>query len=344
MKKKILFLSDWPDNIENIKMLQNLLNNEFSGDYEWTVWSCKKKKDNSLIYRWVSYFSGAFYVIRNRRAYHAVFIWQQMVGYILFEIMRIIRFNLPGIIFFTIISDSNFLFRYFKNHFIRISLKFSKAVIWPSEEMANNAKKNFPEFATRNHFTINPLFDVIDISVPVARELDDPYFRNGVFTAGKSERDFNVVIRAFRNTDIPVTIVCPDNYPITETDITPNIRILRFSKVSHEQYYALANQAFCIVISVTSDKSPCGQLNIGFAMANSKPIIATEGYAVKDFVVDNVNGILFRVGHSDEIRQGYEKLKNDPAFTKKLIGHANNTAKEMSPAIFIKKLIKIIEN
>jgi glycosyltransferase involved in cell wall biosynthesis len=186
--------------------------------------------------------------------------------------------------------------------------------------------------------------DVIDLNIPVDKELDDPYFRNGVYTAGKSERDFNIVIRAFRNTDVPVTIVCPDEYPITETDITQNIRILRFSQVNHEQYYALASQAFCILISVENEKSPCGQLLVNYAMENSLPIIATDCYGVKDYVVNDENGILFKIGQMDEIRKGYEKLKNDATFTKNIINNAKKTAEIMSRGIFIEKIISIIEN
>ena len=65
-----------------------------------------------------------------------------------------------------------------------------------------------------------------------------------------------------------------------------------------------------------------GQLIVAFAMDNSKPIIATDCYGVRDFVVNNVNGILFKVGQSDEILKGYEKLKNDDAFTNDLISNA----------------------
>lgn len=343
MKKKILFVCDWTDHVENKKVLKALLDKDYSENYEWIVWSCKKKEDNRLLYRWYCYIKGAFYIIKNRRNYDAIFIWQQMVGFILFEILRIIPFRIHDIIFCTIITKSNFVFRHFRKHFVKSSLLKSKALIWPSLEMSNDAKKDFPEFESKNYYIINPLFDVIDINFPVDKELDDPYFRNGVFTAGKSERDFNIVIRAFRNTDIPVTIVCPDEYPITETNITSNIRILRFSKVSHEQYYALAGQAFCILISVTNEKSPCGQIIVNFAMANSKPIIATDCYGVRDFVENNVNGLLFKLGQSGEILNAYEKLKNDEAFSGSLIGNAKNTAKELSPGNFIEKVIKILE-
>ena len=162
-------------------------------------------------------------------------------------------------------------------------------MIWPTLEMSNEAKKDFPEFELKNHYIQLPLFDWVDINLPVDKELDNPYFNNGVFAAGKSERDFNIVIRAFRNTDIPVTIVCSDEYAFTETNITSNIRILRFSQVSHEQYYALACTAFCILISVINENSPCGQITVNFAMANSKPIIATDCYGVRSFVENNVN-------------------------------------------------------
>ncbi len=344
MKKKVLFIVDWPNQIENVQVLQLLLDNDYSENYEWKVWSCKKGKDNGLLYRWYCYTRGALYVIKNRKKYHAIFLWQQMVGYILFEIKKIIHLEIPNIIFFTFIYNSNTIFRKYKKHLVNNALRQSKAVLWPTLEMSNEVKKDFPKFELKNHSPIVPFFDIIDTSFPVDKELDDPYFRNGVFTAGKSERDFNIVIRAFRNTDIPVTIVCTDDYAITETNITPNIRILRFSQVSHDQYYALAGQAFCILVSVINETSPCGMLIIAFAMTNSKPIIATDGYGVKGYMVNNVNGILFKVGQSDEIRKGYEKLKNDEAFRNDLINNAKITVKEMGPANYIEKIIKIIEN
>jgi glycosyltransferase involved in cell wall biosynthesis len=344
MQNKTLFLCDWPDQVENTKVLQELLDRDYSENTEWKVWSCKRGNDHRLLYRWFCYTKGALYVIRNRKKYHTIIIWQQMVGFILFELLRITHLKSSNIVFCSIITESNVVFRYFKKHFIKNSLRFSKAVIWPTLAMLNEAKNDFPEFGIKNHYIKNPLFDVIDTNFPLDGKLDDPSFRNGVYTAGKSERDFNIVIRAFKNTEIPVTIVCCDDYIFTESNITSNIRILTFSQVSHEQYYALASQAFCILISVINEKSPCGQIITNFAMANSIPIIATECNAVRDIIDHNINGILFKVGQSDEIRQGYEKLKNDAEFTKSLIRNAKIKHNEISPGIFIKKVQNIIEN
>ena len=223
------------------------------------------------------------------------------------------------------------------------ALKHSKAIIWDSAAMARDVKNEFPVYAEKNHSTINPILDVLDLNTPVDPALDDPKFSNGIFTAGKSDRDFDIVIRAFRDTDIPVTIVCPDDYKITEKITGSNIRILPFSMVNPQQYYALAGQAFCILISVTNEKSACGQLLVNFAMENEKPIIATDSYGVRDFVEDGENGVLFKIGKTDQIREGYEKLKNDKKFREKIIKNAKETANKMHPSYFVEKIIEVIE-
>ena len=321
------------------------LDRECSENYDWKVWSCKKGKDSRLFYRWYCYIKGALYAIKNRKKYDAIFFWQQMAGYTLFEIINIIPFKMPDIVFYTFFNyHTNGISGKFKKHMVRSAFRHSKGLIWPSEKMSDDVNKDFPEFAYKNHFALNPIMDVIETNVPVAKELDDPKFRNGVYTAGKSERDFNIVIRAFRNTDIPVTIVCADDYAITETDISSNIRVLRFAQVDHIQYYALAEQAFCILISTIDEKSPCGQIIVAYAMENSIPLIATDCYGVKDYVVHNENGVLFKVEQADEILKAYRKLRTDEAFRNKLIANALVTAKELGPGPYVKKIISIIEN
>lgn len=344
MKKKILFIVDWPDSFKNMNELQKSLDKDYSENYEWKVWSCKKENSESLLYRWICYLKGALYAIKNRKKYHVIFIWQQMVGYILFELMKFLKLKIPDIVFYTFIYNSNTIFKNYQKYMVQEALIYTKGIIWPSSEMASDVKKDFPKFESKNHFALMPLMDIIDVNVPVTKELDDPYFRNGVYSAGKSERDFDIVIRAFRNTDIPVTIVCPDDHIINETNITSNIRILRFSQVNHEQYYALEGQAFCVLISVTNEVSACGMLTITVAMSNSKPIIATNCWGVRDYIINNKNGILFNVGDSESILLGYERLKNDEKFRNDLVNSAQKTVEEMSLDNFVKKIIKIVEN
>lgn len=188
-----------------------------------------------------------------------------------------------------------------------------------------------------------PIFEVVD-DCPVDKSLDDPAFYNGIYTAGATERDFNIVIRAFKNTNVPVTIVCRNDYPITETNIPSNIRVLRFSQVSHDQYYALVKQAFCILNSVTNEKSSGGLLLLHYAMIQSKPVISTDCAGIKDLIIDNETGLLFPPGgREDEILKAYQRLKNDPVFTEKLIENGKKIAVRMSPEGFLPRLTSIIE-
>jgi len=343
MKKKILFISDWPDSFENGPALQALLDKNFSQDYEWTVWSCKKETDSNVRYRWRCYFKGAVHAIRNRKKYDAIFIWQQMVAYILFEIKRFIPFKIPPVVFFTFIYNSDTIFRKYKKHMVGNALRYAKGIIWDSEEIADAVKTDFPTSGSKNHYVPTPIFEVVD-DVPVDKSLDDPDFRDGVYAAGATERDFNVIIRAFKNTTVPVTIVCKNEYAITEKDISSNIRVLRFSQVPHDQYYALAGQAFCIINSVVNEKSSGGILLLHYAMSRSKPVISTDCAGIKDLIVDGENGLLFTLGHEKEILQAYEKLRIDPLFTKSLIENAKITANNMGPGGFIPKVLSIIEN
>jgi len=344
MKKKILFVADWPDTSYNQTALQELLDKDLSENHEWIVWSCKKKENNSLFYRVYCYLKGAIYIIRNRKKYDAFFIWQQMVAFILFELMRITKLKIADIVTYTFIHDSRHFSLKYKDRLVENALKHAKALIFASVDMTNDVKKKFRQYEHKIYFDINPMFNVIDPNLSVEEALDDDYFRNGVYTAGKSGRDFNIVIRAFRDTDIPVTIVCPNDYPITENNITANIRILPFSKVSPEQYYALARQAFCILISVDNEKSSAGHLLIMYAMANSIPLIATDSDGVRAYIENNMNGLLFKLGESDEIRQCYEELKTNEEFRENIIKNAKDKAKSLSPYPFMERVLSIIES
>ena len=343
-KKKILFLTDWPEQINNTAALQALLDEHHSDDYEWHVWSCTRKQNNSLKYRWTCYFKGALYAIRNSKKYDGVFIWQQMIGYILFEIKRFLPFvKIPkNIIVYTFIYNGRRrLFKNFKKQMVADALRYSKTVIWNSSQMANEVKSHFPKYKLKNSYVTTPMFEIINTSHKLDKSIDDVRFRNGVFSGGSSERDFNIVVKAFRNTDIPVTIVCSDDYVFTEKRIPPNIRILR--NVSHCQFYALINEAFCVVVSLKSEDSPNGQLVATYAMAHSKPVIASDCYGLRDLISNNKNGLLFPIGDSEELLQAYRKLKRNTVLRKKMVNDANKIAEENDPNRFIPKLISIFE-
>jgi len=113
------------------------------------------------------------YAIRNRKKYDAIFIWQQMIAYILFEIKRFIPFKIPPVVFFTFIYNSDTIFRKYKKHMVGNALRYAKGIIWDSEEIADAVKTDFPTSGSKNHYVPTPIFEVVD-DVPVDKSLDDP--------------------------------------------------------------------------------------------------------------------------------------------------------------------------
>lgn len=343
MTRKVLFISDWHQKDD---LPVGFCITPYKSNYINIIfWSCKKNTNSSLLYRWYCYIRGALYLIKNQKKYGTIIIWQQMIGYIYFIINIFFPFTKHNnVIVTTMLYTTNSIGIYgqLQKLLIQNSLKYAKGLVWFSSQMADEVRSSLPKYEVKIYNTIMPNFNIMKKNNNLKKHLDDSLFRNGVFCGGKSFRDFNIVIKAFNNTNVPVTIVCPDNERITEKINKENIRVLRFSEVSPDQYYALLDQSFCIIVSLKGEKSSCGQLTFSYAMANSKPVIATNSYGVRDYIKDGENGMLFTLGNSGEILTAYEKLKINTKFTNKLIENAKKTGNNMTPADFVKHILLLV--
>ena len=84
-------------------------------------------------------------------------------------------------------------------------------------------------------------------------------------------------------------------------------------------------------------------LIIAFGMANSIPVIATDSYGVRDYLINNENGLLFKYGQVKDMVTAYEKLRNEPGFREKIVKNAKDTVARMTPQKFIHELVDIME-
>lgn len=343
MKKKVLFISDWtyPD-----MPLGTLVNPNHSAPYIMTHWSCKNRQNTGVLYRWYCYFKGAFYIIKNRKKFDTIIIWQQMIGFILFALNKVFtNTRHPQVILMSISYSTSVkgLLGKIQTTLLLNALKYVKALFWFSKETANEAKNYFPQYGGKIYHSLMPVFTELKIKHALSGKLKDLRFENGVFCGGRSFRDFDIVIKAFNKTEIPVTIVCPDRIKISEPIQSDNIRVLRFSQVSPEQYDALIDQSFCVILSLKDEKSPCGLILFSYAMSHSIPVIATKSYAVQDYITDGENGLLFSVGKSDEILNAYQKLKQNKVLLNKIIKNARETINYTTLPDFILKIVSMVK-
>lgn len=344
-KKKILFVVDWKDFPNEIKSV--FKEGRFL-DYEWHVYNCIlfKKLNSNILERYLEYFLAVVYILINKNKYDNIVIWQQMIGFILSIFPRLKKH--PKIIITTVLySPSKVTKGSIRLFLLSRALKNSDALLYYSEDMANDVKKTFPIYANKVYSTYIPIFKKAFSSSQMPKlnyELD---IKKTVFSGGRSDRDFDTVIMAFRNTDIPVVIVCPDNYEFKKLNrITNNIKILRYSEISSSEsaYYAIVSSSFCVVISLQNEFSSCGQLLFSYCMENKIPIIASDCYGTRDYVKNFENGLLVPIADPKAFLDAYNILYNDTTLKQKLVNNSKIIADKMTFNNYLNKVIEIIKD
>lgn len=146
-----------------------------------------------------------------------------------------------------------------------------------------------------------------------------------VFAGGSSDRDFDVVIEAFREGSVPVTIVCRDDQRFRHPGPT-GAHFSVHRGVSEFEYHALAAAAGVVVVALKSTASGCGQLLLSFCMRHGVPVIATDCFGTRDEVIHGCTGWLVPAGDAQALRRAYERLATDPGLRERLVRNARARA------------------
>ena len=101
MNAKNLFVVDWKNAPE--KGIDALLNNSNTTGYHWSFYNCLAKNyaGDGVVNRYISYLSAVLYIIRNKKKYDNIIIWQPMIGFILCLLPRF--YSRPKIIITSIL-------------------------------------------------------------------------------------------------------------------------------------------------------------------------------------------------------------------------------------------------
>jgi len=146
-----------------------------------------------------------------------------------------------------------------------------------------------------------------------------------VFAGGSSDRDFDVVIEAFRDSAVPVTIVCREDQRFRHPGPAgPHFSVHR--GVTESEYHALAAAAGVVVVALKSTASGCGQLLLSFCMRHGVPVIATDCCGTRDEVIHGRTGWLVPAGDAQALRRAYERLASDPGLRERLVRNARARA------------------
>ncbi len=319
ISKKNLVAIDMPSN-EAEGMLESL--NEKSL-LSWQYAECVSNSRNSKwqnIVRYFKYFVFSFKLFVNRKNISNLIAWQEFYGIIFAFYCRLFHVRKTTnllILTFMYTPKKGFLggiynwFMHYSvcNSYVDHIICFSKNELdWYYKEFGFTDKDiSFLPVAVRRI----PNYDTTINK--------DKY----VFTAGRSGRDFDFVIKSLN--DSPYNVIIADN----KTTIPPSSNVVVDSEICGEAMFELMAHSYCFLTPLKDTLKSAGHLMSLQAMQMGKPVISTDSSGMRPYVVDGYNGF-FIDNTKEALIAALNKLYSDDSLYREMSNNALNTYQEYS--------------
>lgn len=128
-------------------------------------------------------------------------------------------------------------------------------------------------------------------------------------TAGRSNRDYDFLIEAWKEEKDVLKIVCD----IMKMDNLNKIEIL--NNCYGDEYFRQLSNAYAVIIPLKDEYISSGQLVIIQAMMFGIPVIVTENATIRDYVIDGQDGFVIDK-NNEELKKAIEKLADKELYAK----------------------------
>lgn len=189
----------------------------------------------------------------------------------------------------------------------RFSLKKVQGVIVNSSgEIAPYAKElNLPE--SRFFF------------IPWPSNINNPLIikehNKTILAAGRSHRDWETFFKAVAPLDLSCVVIA-DKDSIKGLKVPDNVELL--TDVSYSDYIQRVKQAMVVVVPLLESQRSTGQVVFLEAMSYGKPTIVTDVTGVKDYLVDQCNSMLYKIGDSASLREAILRMTRNDKMREKI--------------------------
>lgn len=269
----------------------------------WEVLVCRANQGRRGIWdllRYFRYFFFPFRVFLHRRQYENIVAWQAFYGMVFAFWCRVFRVKKRNFL-----MVKHFTYREKKGVMGRIYFPFLRFIVesgyvdvftFCSENHLEYCREKFR--IPREKLRFEP-FGVADMGIS---EVSEDY----VLSLGRSNRDWEFLIRELGDRDFSVKIVCDT---LKCGKLPPNIRV--YNKIWGEDALAFLRRCRLVVLPILDEKVAAGDTVLLQAMAMGKPVVAVkESGAWKEYIENGVNG--FVVPKNGEIlRETVGKLWED---------------------------------
>lgn len=269
----------------------------------WEVLVCRANQGRRGIWNFLRYFRYFFFPFRvflQRRKYENMVAWQAFYGLVFAFWCRVFRAEKEN---FVVVK--NFTYREKKGIVGRIYFRFLQYIVESGyvDVFTVCAEGHLKYCMEKFHIPREKLrfepFGVVDLGLS---EVSEDY----ILSIGRSNRDWEFLIRELGNTEFSVKIVCDT---LKCGKLPPNIRV--YNNVWGEDALDALRRCRLVVLPILDEKVAAGDTVLLQAMALGKPVVAVrESGKWVEYLESGVNG--FAVPKNGEIlRETVRKLWED---------------------------------
>jgi glycosyltransferase involved in cell wall biosynthesis len=164
--------------------------------------------------------------------------------------------------------------------------------------------KSYPNFFKKN----KEKFAFIPVSTHIASmERFEPMIGDAVVSAGRSNRDYDLLTEVATRFDVPFKIICDSFY--TNKPIPENVEILR--DCHQDDYLRCLAEARVVVIPLRQEGESSGQMVLLHSMALGKAIVLTQIEEMLDYIDNKEATITVPCGDAHALETQLKLLYKD---------------------------------
>jgi|SRR3989339_448207 len=164
--------------------------------------------------------------------------------------------------------------------------------------------------------------------VEAASSFEEPSHprKDYIFSYGKSDRDFETLIRSVAPLHINTYILTHKYKP--KTPVPENVCILR-EYVSDKEMVQWIASSRMVVLPLKDYRISAGQISMLEVMALARPLIVTENMASKEYAVHRHSALFFKAGDDKELADHIRYLWDHQEYAEQIGQQARQTALKM---------------
>jgi len=199
-----------------------------------------------------------------------------------------------------------------------------------------------------NNITLFKLPNTRFVYIPYGLHLESPVnalqnknYPAYAVSAGRSGRDYELLIRVFSENGYPLHIICDSAGIADNKELASNIKIL--NGCYGDDYINELAAAKVVVIPISVDDISAGQMVLLQAMALKKPIVITDTPTTRLYGRDNHTALFVKKGESVEMHKAINKLWTNKELCNTLSENAyTHFLNNHSMAAFVSNICKVL--